>query len=85
MKKSELRQIIREEIERMSSQSTDPISSLIDLAKSELAGEPQEMVDMYFDSVERDIQAGRTQQYETMSVDDMVEDYNEYINNKMTM
>jgi gas vesicle protein len=85
MKKSELRQIIREEIERMSSQSTDPILSLIDLTKSELAGEPQEMVDMYFDSVERDIQAGRTEQYETMSVDDMIEDYNEYINDKMTM
>jgi hypothetical protein len=84
MKKSQLRQIIREEIQKLS-ENEPAFQSLMDETRAMLAGEPQEMIDMYFDSVERDIQAGRTDQYFGMGVDDMIEDYNEYINDKMTM
>lgn len=87
MKKSQLRQIIREEIQKLS-ENEPALRSLMDETRAMLAGpysEPQEMIDMYFDSVERDIQAGRTDQYFGMDVDDMIEDYNEYINDKMTM
>ena len=48
-----------------------------------LEDEPKDNVGLYLDSVKRDIKRGDVAQYQEMSIDDMVEDYENYIQDKM--
>jgi len=47
-----------------------------------LQDDPKEYVKLYMDSVARDIQRGDKAQYDEMSVEDMIEDYQNYIADK---
>jgi len=47
-----------------------------------LQDDPKEYVKLYMDSVARDIQRGSKAQYDEMSVEDMIEDYQNYIADK---
>ena len=47
-----------------------------------LQDQPKEYIKMYMDSVARDIKRGGAAQYDDMSVDDMIEDYDNYIADK---
>jgi hypothetical protein len=47
-----------------------------------LQDQPKEYIKMYMDSVARDIKRGAIAQYDEMSVDDMIEDYDNYIADK---
>ena len=49
---------------------------------SKLQDQPKEYIKMYMDSVARDIKRGDIAQYDEMSVDDMIEDYDNYIDDK---
>lgn len=48
-----------------------------------LKDEPKDNVELYLDSVKRDIKRGDVAQYKEMSIEDMVEDYENYIQDKM--
>ena len=48
-----------------------------------LEDEPKGDVGLYLDSVKRDIKRGDVAQYQEMSIEDMVEDYENYIQDKM--
>jgi len=48
-----------------------------------LEREPAENVEMYLASVERDLKRGDKEQYENMTIEDMIEDYNVYIDDRM--
>jgi hypothetical protein len=47
-----------------------------------LQDDPQEYVKLYMDSVSRDIKRGDQAQYDVMSVEDMIEDYQNYISDR---
>jgi len=47
-----------------------------------LQDQPKEYIKMYMDSVARDVKRGDAAQYDDMSVDDMIEDYDNYIADK---
>ena len=47
-----------------------------------LQDDPKEYVKLYMDSVARDIKRGDKAQYDEMSVEDMIEDYQNYIADK---
>ena len=51
---------------------------------NKLKDEPKEQVKLYIDSVGRDVKRGDIAQYQEMSIDDMVEDYENYIQDKMS-
>jgi len=67
MKKSELRQLIREEIEKEMGGS----GVLDDFL-------------LYVDSLKNDIRLNGREQYENFTIEDFVEDFNEFVNNKMS-
>ena len=48
-----------------------------------LEDEPKDWVGLYLDSVKRDIKRGDVAQYQEMSIDELVEDYKNYIQDKM--
>jgi hypothetical protein len=48
-----------------------------------LKDEPKDNVELYLDSVKRDIKRGDVAQYQEMSIEDMVEDYENYIQDRM--
>ena len=59
------------------------IESKLMKLQNALEREPVEYVEMYLASVERDLKRGDIAQYEDMTIEDMVEDYNVYIDDKM--
>ena len=59
------------------------IESKLMKLQNALEREPVEYVEMYLASVERDLKRGDIAQYENMTIEDMVEDYNVYIDDKM--
>ena len=59
------------------------IESKLMKLQNALEREPVEYVEMYLASVERDLKRGDTAQYENMTIEDMIEDYNVYIDDKM--
>ena len=67
MKKSELRQLIREEIEKEMGGS-DVLDDFL----------------LYVDSLKNDIRLNGREQYENFTIEDFVEDFNEFVNNKMS-
>jgi hypothetical protein len=67
MKKSELRQLIREEIEKEMGGS-----GVLDYFLS------------YVDSLKNDIRLNGREQYENFTIEDFVEDFNEFVNDKMS-
>ena len=58
---------------------------MIDKVESKLRPEEKDMFTVYQESVMRDIKAGgsRLNQYEDFTAEDMVEDYKNYISDKM--
>ena len=61
------------------------IESKLMKLQNALEREPVEYVEMYLASVERDLKRGDIAQYEDMTIEDMVEDYNVYIDDKMDL
>jgi len=59
------------------------IESKLMKLQNALEREPAENVEMYLASVERDLKRGDKEQYENMTIEDMIEDYNVYINDRM--
>jgi hypothetical protein len=52
-------------------------------AMFKLQDEPKEMVDAYKKSLTNDIRLNGKESYADFSVEDFIEDYNEYVNDKM--
>ena len=59
------------------------IESKLMKLQNALEREPAENVEMYLASVERDLKRGDKEQYENMTIEDMIEDYNVYIDDRM--
>jgi len=59
------------------------IESKLMKLQNALEREPAEYVEMYLASVERDLKRGDKEQYENMTIEDMIEDYNVYIDDRM--
>mgnify|MGYP003638716572 FL=1 len=59
------------------------IESKLMKLQNALEREPAENVEMYLASVERDLKRGDKAQYENMTIEDMIEDYNVYIDDRM--
>jgi len=67
------------------SEDMPSIESKLMKLQNALEREPVEYVEMYLASVERDLKRGDIAQYEDMTIEDMVEDYNVYIDDKMDL
>ncbi len=59
------------------------IESKLMKLQNALEREPAEYVEMYLASVERDLKRGNKEEYENMTIEDMIEDYNVYIDDRM--
>jgi hypothetical protein len=60
-----------------------PLSKVISQAMFKLQDEPKQMVDAYKKSLANDIRLNGKAQYENFSVEDFIEDYENYIADKM--
>jgi len=61
------------------------VEKVMSQAMFKLQDEPKEMVDAYKKSLANDIRLNGKETYADYSVEDFIEDYNEYINDKMSM
>ena len=59
------------------------VEKVMSQAFFKLQDEPKEMVDAYKKSLTNDIRLNGKEQYADFSVEDFIEDYNEYVNDKM--
>ena len=71
-----------EELYESEGQITGKVKATLKSLLKQLKSEPKENVKTYLASVYRDIKRGDGDQYEDMSVEDMVEDYENYIQEK---